>query len=169
MDSRCSRPTSAGFPGEGAEIRSGEIMSDENAERNQLGRNTGVAAHKDHTPSISSCVLRVTRHGAESGPCSGTLPWMRVVRRRNETGVAHVVMPHSGTPLARIGTGFMNPPCSRPHGTHRTVGDAHTPWRRNRPEALVGVTLRQSGCRGRRSHSVTPLRREALCPPVRMV
>ena len=124
-----------------------------------------IVAYRNHGALISACVLSVTRYGLESIARSGTLCQMRVA--------PSAVRPRSAA-------------CSTARGERRTVCRTGTPSRWNMPEALVGVTVRQPCCLIRDSRSVTPalaivlamqkmativalVRREAMCPPVRMV
>jgi hypothetical protein len=145
-----------------------------------------------HRVSIPCCVLRRTRHWAESGCPSGTLRGMRVAAMTGSHGVAGQAVP---SPSVRTARGDLSQPsvrrwgplrrsaggrrvglrkcsaalCSTGRGVGRTVCTMRTPSRWNMPEALVAVTDSQSCCAVRESHSVMAVRREAMCPPVRVV
>ena len=146
-----------------------------------------IVAYRNHAALISGCVLCVTRHGPESSRGSGTLCGMRVVQGTSHAGVACEAAPDRAVRSAvRMAERAFTPACSTPRNERRTVSRTRTPSRWNMPEALVGVTERQSCCLARDSRSVTlaPIvvlamqkmativalvRREAMCPPVRMV
>lgn len=146
-----------------------------------------IVAYRSHGASISGCVLRVTCHGLESSVGSGTLCGMRVVQGTSHAGVARGATPDRAVrAAARTAERAFTPACSTPRDERRTVSRTRTPSRWNMPEALVGVTERQPCCLTRDSRSVTPVlavvlamqemativalvRREAKCPPVRMV
>lgn len=127
--------------------------------------------------SIPGCVLCVIRHRVESAPRSGTLRGMRVVLEPDDPGLACAAAPVRGEGPCRRCAGPAREAilavsarsCSTPRSVRRTVCTTHTPSRWNMPEALVAVTVRQPCCRVRESRSVTLRRREAMCPPVRMV
>ncbi|WP_374228921.1 acyl-CoA dehydrogenase family protein [Streptomyces sp. DH8] len=116
-------------------------------------------------------------HRAESGPASGTLRGMRVVLEPGDPGAACAAAPVPGEgsrrrcagPARRAFPAVSARSCSTPRNVRRTVCTTRTPSRWNMPEALVAVTVRQPCCRVRESRSVTLRRREAMCPPVRMV
>jgi hypothetical protein len=146
-----------------------------------------IVAQRNHGALISGCVLCVTRHGPESPSGSGTLCGMRVVQGTSHAGVACEAAPDRAmrTP-ARTAEQAFTPACSTARDERRTVSRTRTPSRWNMPEALVGVTERQPCCLTRDSRSVTLVlavvlvmqemativalvRREAKCPPVRMV
>ncbi len=105
---------------------------------------------------ISGCVRGVTCHAVESRPGSGTLHQVRVVTRRG-----NCVDLRNGAPRASCCPTLCNEP--------RMVCSTDAPLRWNMQEALVGVTAGKSGCAASRSRSVSGARREAMCPPVRMV
>ena len=139
-------------------------------------------AYRNYGALISGCVLRVTCHGLESAPGSGTLCGMRVVLRPSHPGVAPEAAPDLAMRAAPEAGRTPAPACSTPQGERRTVCRTRTPSRWNMPEALVGVTVRQPCCLVRESRSVilvlamqkmativALVRREAMCPPVRMV
>ncbi|EDY67079.1 conserved hypothetical protein [Streptomyces pristinaespiralis ATCC 25486] len=128
----------------------------------------------------------------ESGHHSGTLRWMRVAAMTGSHGAAGQAVPG---PSVRTVRGDLSRPSGRrweplrrsadgrraglrkcsaalrstPRGAGRTVCTMRTPSRWNMPEALVAVTDSQSCCAVRESHSVMAVRREAMCPPVRVV
>lgn len=150
-------------------------------------RMSRIVAYRNHGALVSGCVLCVTRHVLESAPRSGTLCEMRVVPSMSHAGVAEEAAPD---PAMRAAARRVESPaataCSTSRGGRRTVSRTGTPSRWNMPEALVGVTVRQPCCPVRDSRSVTPalvivlvmqkmativalVRREAMCPPVRMV
>jgi hypothetical protein len=150
-------------------------------------RMSRIVAYRNHGALISGCVLCVTRHVLESAACSGTLCEMRVVPSTSHAGVADGAAPDPAMRTAARRAGRpVSTACSTPRGERRTVSRRGTPSRWNMPEALVGVTVRQPCCLVRDSRSVTPalvivlvmqkmativalVRREAMCPPVRMV
>ncbi len=126
---------------------------------------------------MPTCALCVIRHRVESVSGSGTLRGMRVVLEPGDPGAACAAAPVRGEGSRRRCAGparraFLAVParsCSTPRNVRRTVCTTHTPSRWNMPEALVAVTVRQPCCRVGESRSVTLRRREAMCPPVRMV
>jgi hypothetical protein len=141
-----------------------------------------IVAYRNYGALISGCVLRVTCHGLESAAGSGTLCGMRVVPRSSDPGVAPEAAPDPAMLAAGKAVRTPATACSTPHGERRTVCRTRTPSRWNMPEALVGVTVRQPCCLSRESRSVilvlvmqvmativALVRREAMCPPVRMV
>lgn len=129
------------------------------------------------TTPIPACVLCVIRHRVESVSGSGTLRGMRVVLEPGDPGAACAAAPVRGEgsrrrcagPARRAFLAVSARSCSTPRSVRRTVCTTRTPSRWNMPEALVAVTVRQPCCRVRESRSVTLRRREAMCPPVRMV
>jgi len=146
----------------------------------QLSR---IVAYRNYGALISGCVLCVTRHVLESASRSGTFCGMRVVPSMSHAGGAPGAMPDPAVrAAARWADGPTAPACSTPRNERRTVCRTGTPSRWNMPEALVGVTVRQPCCLVRESRSVilvlamqkmativALVRREAMCPPVRMV
>ena len=153
--------------------------------RRRRGRGRGVSrivAHGRHGASAPVRARGRTRHGPESVPRSGTLCGMRVVPRLSRPGGAPEAAPYPAMRAAREAGRIPVPACSTPRGERRTVCRTRTPSRWNMPEALVGVTVRQPCCLARESRSVilvlamqkmativALVRREAMCPPVRMV